>query len=190
MAVPSGLLRGIRALRQTQQQLHPLHPAPQHGTQLPNLLALQTSSHSKDASQQPYHEDGFPDAGEVLCVLVNHFAHAADELGPGEPLAGRQLQAEGLKEGEERRTAPCIASRSQQLPAAGRHDSPQPLPACCLAARPLRLAKPPSPRCQPKVNVKIEEWPKLGNYGNTVRLPLPDTQRSTSESWCPIVGSA
>lgn len=69
----------------------------------------------KDASQHPYHEDGFPDTGEVLCVLVNHFAHAADELGPGEPLAGRQLQAEGLEEAEEQRRAPHIALLSQQL---------------------------------------------------------------------------
>lgn len=147
--------------------------------QLPNLLALQTSSYLKHTPQEPYREDGFPDTGEVLCILVNHFAHAADELGPGEPLAGRQLQAEGLKEAEEQRTVPCIASLSPQLPAAGWHDIPRLLPACCLAARLLCLAKTASPCCQLKVNIKTEEWFRLGNYGTMLGLPLPDTQRST-----------
>lgn len=148
VVVPSGLFWRIWVLWQTQQRLQPLHPAPQHGTQLPNLLALQTSSHLKDALQQPYHEDGFPDAGEVLCILVNHFAHAADELGPRQPLAGRQLQAEGLKEAEEQHMAPCIALLLQQLPAAGRHNIPQLLLACCLASMsylPCKTPKPPLP---------------------------------------------
>lgn len=76
------------------------------------------------------------------CILVNHFTHAADELGPGEPLAGRQLQAEGLQGAEEQCLCPA-SSHSCQLRAA---QHPQLLPAStdtlpCKAPKPLLPAK-------------------------------------------------
>lgn len=110
--------------------------------------------------------------GEVLCVLVNHFAHAADELGPGEPLAGRQLQAEGLEEAEKQRRAPHIAA------AVGQDDTPS--AACLLPGSTSTLpCKTPRLYCQPKVSIKIQEWSRLGNYGSTLWLLLPDTLKST-----------
>lgn len=42
---------------------------------------------------------------------------------------------------------------------------------CCLAPRPLCLAKLSSPCCQPKLSVKTAEWLRLVNYGNTGAVP-------------------
>lgn len=66
----------------------------------------------------------------------------------------------------EQRSSVC-ALHHRTAASSGQHNTHS----CCLPARTLCLAKPPSPFCQPKLSVKTEEWFRLGIYRNTGAVP-------------------